>query len=224
MALVGARTAEDRGRSADGEGTFHEAIGDGEGGRRRCRRRNPQDETAKARPGAPGPRARQDGRPEQPDVRQWPANVRPRHSRVRCGYCSEPRLAFNRTVVLRYRIHLEQRGYAPATIKLRLAAIRRIAYEAADAGLLSPELAAGIRRVNGVRRMGVRLGNWLTPEQGRRLLECATRSTARELRDHAMVAMLIGCGLRRAELLALHLEAIVLASQFPRLGQRTLLR
>ena len=28
-------------------------------------------------------------------------------------YCSEPRLAFNRTVVLRYRIHLEQAGYAP---------------------------------------------------------------------------------------------------------------
>jgi hypothetical protein len=53
-------------------------------------------------------------------------------------YCSEPRLAFNRTVVLRYRIHLEQRGYAPATINLRLAAVRRIAYEAADAGLLSP--------------------------------------------------------------------------------------
>jgi hypothetical protein len=60
-------------------------------------------------------------------------------------YCSEPRLAFNRTVVLRYRIHLEQRGYAPATINLRLAAVRRIAHEAADAGLLSPELAAGIR-------------------------------------------------------------------------------
>jgi integrase len=123
-------------------------------------------------------------------------------------YCSEPRLAFNRTVVLRYRIHLEQRGYAPATINLRLAAVRRIAYEAADAGLLSPELAAGIRRVKGVRRIGVRLGNWLTPEQGRRLLTCAMPSTARELRDHAMVAMLIGCGLRRAELLALRLECI----------------
>jgi integrase len=123
-------------------------------------------------------------------------------------YCSEPRLAFNRTVVLRYRIHLEQRGYAPATINLRLAAVRRIAYEAADAGLLSPELAAGIRRVKGVRRIGVRLGNWLTPEQGRRLLNCATPSTARELRDHAMIAMLIGCGLRRAELLSLRLESI----------------
>jgi site-specific recombinase XerD len=106
-------------------------------------------------------------------------------------YCSEPRLAFNRTVVLRYRIHLEQPGYAPATINLRLAAVRRIAYEAADAGLLSPELAAGIRRVKGVRRIGVRLGNWLTPEQGRRLLDSAVPSTARQLRDHEMVAMLI---------------------------------
>src|SRR5436853_6288609 len=92
-------------------------------------------------------------------------------------YCSEPRLAFNRTVVLRYRIHLEQRGYAPATINLRLAAVRRIAYEAADAGLLSPELAAGIRRVKGVRRIGV---NWLTPEHGRRLHDSALLSgTAR---------------------------------------------
>lgn len=51
-------------------------------------------------------------------------------------YCSEPRLAFNRTVVLRYRIHLEQRGYAPATINLRLAAVRRMAYEAARRGAL----------------------------------------------------------------------------------------
>jgi integrase len=88
-----------------------------------------------------------------------------------------------------------------------LAAVRRIAYEAADAGLLSPELAAGIRRVKGVRRIGIRLGNWLTPEQGRRLLEVTTPSSPRELRDQAMVAMLIGCGLRRVELLALRLES-----------------
>lgn len=47
-------------------------------------------------------------------------------------YCSEPRLAFNRTAVLRYRIHLERQHYAPATINLRLAAVRRVAYEAAQ--------------------------------------------------------------------------------------------
>jgi cellobiose phosphorylase len=85
-------------------------------------------------------------------------------------YCSEPRLAFNRTVVLRYRIYLEQKQYAATTINLRLAAVRRVAYEAADSGLLSPELAAGIRRVKGVRRIGVRIGNWLTAEQSKRLL------------------------------------------------------
>jgi integrase len=123
-------------------------------------------------------------------------------------YCSEPRLAFNRTVVLRYRIHLEQRHYAPATINLRLAAVRRVAYEAADAGLLSPELAAGIRRVKGVRRLGVRLGNWLTADQGRRLLRQGDLMTVRERRDHAMLAVLIGCGLRRGELLALRLESL----------------
>src|SRR5437016_4036322 len=121
-------------------------------------------------------------------------------------YCSEPRLAFNRTVVLRYRIHLEQRQYAPATINLRLAAVRRVAYEAADAGLLSPELAAGIRRVRGVRRLGVRVGNWLTAEQGKRLLAATSRDSLRGKRNYAMLAMLIGCGLRRGELLSLHVD------------------
>ena len=59
-------------------------------------------------------------------------------------YCSEPRLAFNRIVVLRYRSHLESRQLAPGTINLRLGAVRRLAYEAADCGLLSADLAAGI--------------------------------------------------------------------------------
>ena len=58
-------------------------------------------------------------------------------------YCSEPRLAFNRTVVLRYRFFLGQKNLAPSNV--RLSAVRRLAYEAADTGLLSPELSAGIR-------------------------------------------------------------------------------
>jgi site-specific recombinase XerD len=118
-------------------------------------------------------------------------------------YCSEPRLAFNRTVVLRYRIHLEQKQLAPTTINLRLAAVRRVAYEAADSGLLSPELAAGIRRVKGVRRIGVRIGNWLTAEQGKRLLASAQTADIRGKRNCAILSLLIGCGLRRGELLAL---------------------
>jgi integrase len=128
-------------------------------------------------------------------------------------YCSEPRLAFNRTVVLRYRICLEQKQYAPTTINLRLAAVRRVAYEAADSGLLSPELAAGIRRVKGVRRIGVRVGNWLTAEQGKRLLAAIESDSPRGKRNYAIVAMLIGCGLRRGEVLALRVDAIQLREE-----------
>jgi len=77
----------------------------------------------------------------------------------------------NRTVVLRFRLYLESPGLAAATINQRLAAVRRLAYEAADSGLLSPELAAGIRRVKGVKQFGQRSGNWLNLEQCRSLLE-----------------------------------------------------
>ncbi len=115
-------------------------------------------------------------------------------------YCSEPRLAFNKTVVTRYRIFLEQAQYASSTINLRLAAVRRLAYEASDTGLLSPDLAAGIRRVKGAKKHGVRLGNWLTAEQGRALLSVFDQTRLRGMRDYAMVAVLLGCGLRRAEL------------------------
>jgi site-specific recombinase XerD len=118
-------------------------------------------EDAEARPRAPGPRTREVRGSQQPHLTKWPEAYDHAIREFVAWYCSEPRLAFNRTVVLRYRIHLEQRQYAPATINLRLAAVRRVAYEAADAGLLSPELAAGIRRVKGARRLGVRLGNWL---------------------------------------------------------------
>ena len=83
-------------------------------------------------------------------------------------YCSEPRLSFNRAVVTRYRIHLESRQLAPGTINGRLAAVRRLAYEAADSGLLSPDLA-GIKRVKGPKNLGVRLGNWLTTDRAKAL-------------------------------------------------------
>jgi site-specific recombinase XerD len=112
-------------------------------------------------------------------------------------------LAFNRTVVLRYRFFLEQNKLAPSTINVRLAAVRRLAYEAADTGLLSPELAAGIHRVKGAKRLGVRVGNWLTTEQSKKLLQSVSAETTRGKRDRAILALLIGCGFRRAELIRL---------------------
>jgi hypothetical protein len=103
--------------------------------------------------------------------------------RIHGWYCSEPGLVFNKTAVTRYRIALEQHPYAPSTINLRLAAIRRLAYQASDHGLLSSDLAAGTRRVKGVRRLGVRVGNWLTAEEGKKLLGTETEETLRSQRN-----------------------------------------
>ena len=123
-------------------------------------------------------------------------------------YSSEPRLAFSRPVVLRYRIELESRHLSASTINLRLAAVRRLAYEAADNGLLSPELAAGIQRVKGAKRLGVRLGNWLTLDQCRTVLAAPDAQTTKGSRDRAILSLLIGCGLRRGEVAKLDVKAL----------------
>src|SRR6266571_998376 len=123
-------------------------------------------------------------------------------------YCSEPRLAFNRIVVVRYRLHLESRGLAANTINQQLAAVRRLAHEPADSGLLSPELAAGISRVKGVKQLGFRSGNWLSAEESSEVLQRAYGESMRAKRDYAMLAMLFGCGFRRSELVDLKLDHI----------------
>ena len=84
---------------------------------------------------------------------------------------------------------------APSTINVRLAAVRRLAYEASDTGLLNPELAAGIRRVKGAKRLGVRIENWLSVDQSKTLLRQPAADDGGK-RDRAILARLIGCGLR----------------------------
>src|SRR5215469_879584 len=121
-------------------------------------------------------------------------------------YCSEPRSSFSKTVVVRYRMHLESRHLAPGTINLRLGAIRRLAYEAADCGLLSADLAVGIRRVKGVKKLGVRLGNWLSAEQGQVLWQAPDGKRIKGKRDRALLAVLLACGLRRHEVAGLTVD------------------
>jgi len=105
-------------------------------------------------------------------------------------------------------MHLEARGLAANTINQQLAAVRRLAYEAADAGLLSPELAAGIGRVNGVKQLGFRSGNWLSLDQSSEILSHALGEGLGAKRDYAMLAMLLGCGLRRSELPDLDIDEV----------------
>jgi site-specific recombinase XerD len=88
--------------------------------------------------------------------------------------------------------------------------VRKLAVEAADNGLLAPELASGIARIKGVRSQGVRVGNWLSLRQAQSLLNAPDISTLKGLRDRAMFATLLGCGLRRSELAALTLKHVQL--------------
>jgi site-specific recombinase XerD len=123
-------------------------------------------------------------------------------------YCSEPRLSFNKTVMTRYRIHLEEKLLAPGTINVRLAAVRRLAYEAADIGLLSPDWAAGIRRVKGAKKLGMRLGNWLTAEEARSLWQLPNMHSVKGKHDRAILAVLLACGLSRRELVDLSFDHV----------------
>jgi integrase len=115
---------------------------------------------------------------------------------------------FSKAAVQAYRAELERQGLAPSTVNVRLSAIRKLAFEAADNGFLDLAAAAAIARVGGVRRAGVRLGNWLTREQAEELLALPAQATLRGKRDRALLALLLGAGLRRTEAAALTFEHI----------------
>ncbi|MDH4174588.1 MAG: tyrosine-type recombinase/integrase, partial [Betaproteobacteria bacterium] len=112
---------------------------------------------------------------------------------------SRGRGAFSRLLVVAYRASLEQSGLAPSTVNLRLAAVRKLATEAAGQGWLGEATAAAALRVKGVKRLGVRSGNWLDRAQAEQLLAAPAPATLKGKRDRAILALLIGCGLRRAE-------------------------
>ena len=115
---------------------------------------------------------------------------------------------FSKAAVQEYRTRLEHSGLAPSSINLKLTAIRRLAAEAADNGLLAPELAAGIARVKGTRGGGVRTGHWLSRAQTEQLLALPDTMTNKGKRDRVVLAVLVGCGLRRTELVQLKSEQI----------------
>ena len=114
-----------------------------------------------------------------------------------------PRPGFTKATVSAWRVWLEARGLGSSSIIIRMSAIRKLAAEAADNGLLAPELAAGIARVRSAKSVGIRVGNWLSVRQAQSLLNTPDVSTVRGLRDRAILAILLGCGLRRSEVVAL---------------------
>jgi site-specific recombinase XerD len=109
------------------------------------------------------------------------------------------RLQLNKSVVQRYAAELREAGMSASNVNQRLSAIRKLAAEAADNGLLDAQIAGGIRAVKGSRQEGRRTGNWLTREEAQAWLSAPDKRTMRGRRDRALLAVLIGCGLRRSE-------------------------
>jgi integrase len=123
-------------------------------------------------------------------------------------YSQAPRPAFSKATVSAWRASLETRGLGSSSIIIRMSAIRKLAGETVDNGLLAPELTAGISRVKSVKSIGVRTGNWLSLRQAQALLSAPDSTTAKGLRDRAILAVLLGCGLRRSEVAALTFKHI----------------
>src|SRR6266545_1388253 len=104
----------------------------------------------------------------------------------------EPRPGFSKATVSAWRASLEARKLGSSSIIIRMSAIRKLAGEAVDNGLLAPELAANIRRVKSVKSRGIRTGNWLSLRQAQALLGAPDSTTTKGLRDRAIPAVLIG--------------------------------
>jgi integrase/recombinase XerD len=123
-------------------------------------------------------------------------------------YEAAPHGAFRKALVQEYRAFLEARQLSSSTINVRLAPVRKLAAEAADNGLLAPEIAAAIARVKGARRLGVRGGKWLEQGQARELLRAPAGHGPKAVRDRAILGLLLGCALRRAELVRLEVTDV----------------
>src|SRR5438874_11687403 len=94
-------------------------------------------------------------------------------------YGQEPRPGFTKATVSAWRVALEARGLGAVSINVRITAVRKLAVEAADNGLLAPELANGITRGKGGPSKGVRVGNWLTVQQAQKLLNTPAATTTK---------------------------------------------
>lgn len=114
-------------------------------------------------------------------------------------HAEENRPELNKALINRYVKSLREQKFSSASINQKLSAIRKLATEAEDNNLIDSRLANGIRAVKGVPFRGRRTGNWLTREEAQLWINAPDIKTLKGIRDRAILAILIGCGLRRAE-------------------------
>jgi integrase len=120
------------------------------------------------------------------------------------AFCASRPLS--RALLLEWRVGME--ALSPSTINVRLSAVRKMIGEARRNGMIGQEEAASLTDIPNIRQKGIRLGNWLNREQAKELLAVPDRSTLKGERDYVILALLVGCALRRNELAELDVETI----------------
>lgn len=109
--------------------------------------------------------------------------------------------------VLRYRATMEAQGAGPTKLANSLAAIRGVVQQAWMLGLISAETKMRIESVKKGRGSRVAHGKSLTADESQELLgACQSSDNPGSVRDSAMLALGLGSGLRRAEIISLRLE------------------
>lgn len=123
-------------------------------------------------------------------------------------YQGQGKPGLTKATVQRYKTVLQESGLAPSSINQRMSAIRKLAQEAADNGLVDQSIANGVAKVKGVKQQGMKAGNWLSKEQAQALINAPDITTLKGLRDRAILAIMVGSGLRRSEVAFLSLKDI----------------
>src|ERR1700729_2183783 len=124
--------------------------------------------------------------------------------------CANRSQGLSRALLVEYRAAMLEKKLSASTVNVPLCAIRKLVGEAQRNGILDAEQAAKMTDVPNLRQQGTRLGNWLTRDQAKELLAVPDRSTIKGKRDYCILALLVGCALRRKELSTLTLEDIQL--------------
>jgi site-specific recombinase XerC len=122
--------------------------------------------------------------------------------------CEERKQPLSRAFLMEYRAAMQEKGLSASTVNVRLSAVRRLIGEAQRNGIIGAEEAANLAGVPNLSQKGTRMGNWLTREQAKDLLTVSDRSKVKGKRDYAILALPLGCALRRQELASLDVDGI----------------
>jgi integrase len=124
--------------------------------------------------------------------------------------CANRSQGLSRALLMEYRAAMVEKKLSASTVNVRLSAVRKLVGEAQRNGIIDAEEAANLAGVPNLSQKGTRLGNWLTREQAKELLTVPDRSKIKGERDYAILALLLGCALRRQELASLDIDDIQL--------------